>query len=665
VSYKILLIEQDSKAAERIRASLTDAGHELVTAGDVDEALESFERERPDLALVSDGSPEIPAAALCGQLKETPQGRITPVIFLATELPQDQAELARRIERFGCDQIVDKKVAGEQLLQLCDQLLGGNGQENGETGETVSVVTAHERAAAAKLLDSAELVDAVEKIDTITTHRAASRAPTAQAPTRVGSAPPPRQATLPKESNRDAPSADAFVASVSAKPTPPAAPVPGGSVSTPSAGDDKGEDIADHLDSLFASGLSTDAPRQTSPARPPEPAKKTAAPAKVPIRPGRPAAEAPRPAPRPTRAKAAPRASTTQPMPAVRQTAKNQEIERPARAQAQPAAAKPAAVARPRTSVTKPKPPVRETPKAVEQLRRPRVSEPKTGVKRDERRWLRTAGWITAAVVVIGLLAAGGYLIFDGDSANPAEPLVAQTTPEPAPEPLPAPPPLEATPLPVESATPETPQTVETRKSPAPEPTPPATEKPRREPSPPKPAAKAATPARPTTTVRSAPPDPQPTKTQPAPAEATRTGTPATPTAAETAPVPPPTETPTATKTRSEPTPPPEETLKPVAAEPAKPATTEPVFAPPTVIERVNPKYSAKATKGLDNPVVVLRILVDERGRIARVLVDEGIPGSELESAAISAVLRWRFQPATEDNLPVKAWTSVRFVFEN
>jgi len=91
----------------------------------------------------------------------------------------------------------------------------------------------------------------------------------------------------------------------------------------------------------------------------------------------------------------------------------------------------------------------------------------------------------------------------------------------------------------------------------------------------------------------------------------------------------------------------------------------EPVVVAPEVLQRVEPQYSAKAVKGLDNPVVALRVLVDQQGKIARVLVDEGIPGSELEGAAISAVLRWRFRPATEDGVPVKAWTTVRFVFED
>jgi protein TonB len=106
--------------------------------------------------------------------------------------------------------------------------------------------------------------------------------------------------------------------------------------------------------------------------------------------------------------------------------------------------------------------------------------------------------------------------------------------------------------------------------------------------------------------------------------------------------------------------------VEPTEPEPAAapPVAAEPVIVPPEVLQRVEPSYSAKAVKGLDNPVIALRVLVDQQGKIARVLVQEGIPGSELEGAAISAVLRWRFRPATEDGVPVKAWTNVRFVFQ-
>ena len=59
----------------------------------------------------------------------------------------------------------------------------------------------------------------------------------------------------------------------------------------------------------------------------------------------------------------------------------------------------------------------------------------------------------------------------------------------------------------------------------------------------------------------------------------------------------------------------------------------------------------------------MLKILVNEQGRIARVLVERGIPGSVLESAAINAVLRWQFQPATKNGQPVRAWTKASFDF--
>jgi protein TonB len=61
---------------------------------------------------------------------------------------------------------------------------------------------------------------------------------------------------------------------------------------------------------------------------------------------------------------------------------------------------------------------------------------------------------------------------------------------------------------------------------------------------------------------------------------------------------------------------------------------------------------------------VVLNVLVNESGRVVRVVVDEGIPGSPLEAAAIDAVLRWEYRPGTENGSPVRAWVTETFVFE-
>ena len=100
------------------------------------------------------------------------------------------------------------------------------------------------------------------------------------------------------------------------------------------------------------------------------------------------------------------------------------------------------------------------------------------------------------------------------------------------------------------------------------------------------------------------------------------------------------------------------------STENVQPTPAAPAFTEPIAINRVEPTYPAKALKKGERGTVVLKVLVSEQGSIVRVLVEEGIPGSELEAAAISAVLRWRYQPATENGKPVKAWAKARFVFE-
>ena len=87
----------------------------------------------------------------------------------------------------------------------------------------------------------------------------------------------------------------------------------------------------------------------------------------------------------------------------------------------------------------------------------------------------------------------------------------------------------------------------------------------------------------------------------------------------------------------------------------------EPVFEPPVVINRIEPVYPKKALKRAAGRTIILKLLISESGRIIRVTVDQGVPVPELEAAAVSAVLRWRYRPATEDGDPVKAWTTAEF----
>jgi hypothetical protein len=87
-------------------------------------------------------------------------------------------------------------------------------------------------------------------------------------------------------------------------------------------------------------------------------------------------------------------------------------------------------------------------------------------------------------------------------------------------------------------------------------------------------------------------------------------------------------------------------------------------FEPPLVLDRVEPTYTGKELKRGATASVVLSVLVNERGKVVRIIVDEGPPGG-LVAAAIDAVLRSKYRAATRGGEPVKAWTQESFVFES
>lgn len=93
--------------------------------------------------------------------------------------------------------------------------------------------------------------------------------------------------------------------------------------------------------------------------------------------------------------------------------------------------------------------------------------------------------------------------------------------------------------------------------------------------------------------------------------------------------------------------------------EPSPPASVvEPTM--PELISREAPVYRKRDGPG----VILLNVLVGETGRVSRVVIKQGIPGSPLEASAIDAALRSTYRPATENGQPAKAWIVERVEFE-
>ena len=82
----------------------------------------------------------------------------------------------------------------------------------------------------------------------------------------------------------------------------------------------------------------------------------------------------------------------------------------------------------------------------------------------------------------------------------------------------------------------------------------------------------------------------------------------------------------------------------------------------PVPLYKPDPDYSEEARKAKFSGVVMLRITVDETGKVIEAKVVRGI-GLGLDEKAIEAVDKWKFKPGTRNGAPVKVTATVEVSF--
>jgi TonB family protein len=75
-------------------------------------------------------------------------------------------------------------------------------------------------------------------------------------------------------------------------------------------------------------------------------------------------------------------------------------------------------------------------------------------------------------------------------------------------------------------------------------------------------------------------------------------------------------------------------------------------LTPPRLISSTRPLYTWEARMTRVEGTVVLDSVIDEKGNVTRVRVVQGLPMG-LDGAAVEAIKRWRFAPATRQGVPV------------
>jgi len=75
------------------------------------------------------------------------------------------------------------------------------------------------------------------------------------------------------------------------------------------------------------------------------------------------------------------------------------------------------------------------------------------------------------------------------------------------------------------------------------------------------------------------------------------------------------------------------------------------------------PEMSAEARKARYQGTAVVRIVIDKNGLVSRISV-ERVLGMGLDAQAVSAIKKWRFQPATREGQPVAVEMTIQTTFK-
>jgi len=117
---RILVAEDNATNQTIIRKLLETAGHTVLLASDGEEALDVYETEHPELAILDFNMPERSGVEVVTAIRTMePTGTRLPVIILSASVTKESREKARQA---GADEFVGKPFEAAGLLQVIDRL---------------------------------------------------------------------------------------------------------------------------------------------------------------------------------------------------------------------------------------------------------------------------------------------------------------------------------------------------------------------------------------------------------------------------------------------------------------------------------------------------------------------------------------------------------------
>lgn len=128
-------MDDDGDLTKTLRLALEIKGFQVALASDGELAVEFLEQERPDLILTDIKMPRMDGLALLRVVKQPPEWRDIPFVFMTGTAGQQEAAMA---ESMGADEYIVKPFALKDLVKAIRQLTNGRGCVSGQAASPTS-----------------------------------------------------------------------------------------------------------------------------------------------------------------------------------------------------------------------------------------------------------------------------------------------------------------------------------------------------------------------------------------------------------------------------------------------------------------------------------------------------------------------------------------------
>jgi two-component system, cell cycle response regulator DivK len=116
----IVVVEDNAQNARMVDKLLRNAGHDVIVAEDGEGGINSIVANRPDLALVDLGLPDMDGQTVVAMVRQEPELDAMPIIAF-TAYPEDAA--TSMAEAYGCDGVIVKPIDTRTFARQVEEFL--------------------------------------------------------------------------------------------------------------------------------------------------------------------------------------------------------------------------------------------------------------------------------------------------------------------------------------------------------------------------------------------------------------------------------------------------------------------------------------------------------------------------------------------------------------